>query len=199
MIVLILCAIVMTVASLKHCLMVYWIRLSALTSMLAVASSIRTSLLFLKIALAMHTSCFSPIDKLSPESEMRVSRPYLSLNTSYRQHFFRVYNSIVSVYYFLGSRFSRKVPSIMTGYWEMRVMLDLKSLSGMSIVFFPSIKMAPSVGSTILKIDEVIVDFPAPVLPTIPIFSPALTLKVRLFKTLGKLGRYFKVKWSNYT
>jgi len=50
----------------------------------------------------------------------------------------------------------------------------------------------PSNISTILDIERHIVDFPAPVLPTTPIFSPFYTLKDSLFKTISVSGLYFK-------
>lgn len=108
--VLILWAIVITVAYLKHSRIAFWMSWSAFTSILAVASSINTSLLFLRIALAIHTSCFSPIDKLSPASDILVSRPSLSEKTVSKQHFLSVSRRYGSACSFLGSRFSLRVP-----------------------------------------------------------------------------------------
>jgi hypothetical protein len=83
--------------------------------MLAVASSIKTSLLFLRMARAMQTSCFSPIERLSPASEIFVERPSRSLKTVSKQHFLSVSRRSSSVCSFLGSRFYLRVPSIKTG------------------------------------------------------------------------------------
>ena len=53
-----------------------------------------------------------------------------------------------------------------------------KSYKLISLILISSIKMSP-LGSANQYIVDIIDDFPAPVRPTIPIFSPA----VRLFKT----------------
>jgi len=55
-----------------------------------------------------------------------------------------------------------------------------------------SIKILPLKISTMRLIARVIVLLPAPVLPTIPIFSPPKTLNERLFKTISVSGLYFK-------
>lgn len=60
-------------------------------------------------------------------------------------------------------------------------------------MLMPSIIIDPSNISTILLIAKDIVLFPAPVLPTTPIFYPFSTLKVNLFKTVSVLGLYFKL------
>ncbi len=78
-------------------------------------------------------------------------------------------------------------------------MLDLRSFSGISTIVFPSIRIAPVLGYTNLRIDEVIVDFPAPVRPTTPIFSPALIVKVSFFRTEGSPGLYLIVRLLNST
>lgn len=56
----------------------------------------------------------------------------------------------------------------------------------------PSIIIYPWKISTIRVIAKEIVLLPAPVLPTIPIFSPEFTLKVKPFKTISVSGRYLK-------
>jgi hypothetical protein len=65
-------------------------------------------------------------------------------------------------------------------------MLERRSFNGMLRILFSSRYIDPAVGSTNLNIDEVIVDFPAPVLPTTPIFSPGIISRVRLRKTDGR-------------
>ena len=67
-IVLSLCAMVITVQSLKFSLIDSNIVSSVTLSMLEVASSIRIILFMLRIALAMQTSCFSPALRFSPPS-----------------------------------------------------------------------------------------------------------------------------------
>lgn len=53
-----------------------------------------------------------------------------------------------------------------------------------------SMIILPPEGSTSLKKTWIKVDFPLPVLPTTPIFSPPLMLNVMPFRTKGVLGRY---------
>ena len=58
-------AMVKTVLYLNLVAITFWMSSSFLTSMLAVASSIRMILLFLRKARQMHRSCFSPTDRFS--------------------------------------------------------------------------------------------------------------------------------------
>lgn len=53
----------------------------------------------------------------------------------------------------------------------------------------PSNRISPSVGISRSKL-SVKDDFPEPVLPTTPIFSPDRTVKERLWRTLGPSGVY---------
>ena len=57
-------------------------------------------------------------------------------------------------------------------------------------MFLPSIIISPLADSKTLKIARRIVDFPDPVLPTIPTFSPGLILNLRPFNTKGKSSLY---------
>jgi hypothetical protein len=59
-------------------------------------------------------------------------------------------------------------------------------------MFTPSIRILPCSGSKILANAKVIVLFPDPVLPTIPIFNPYSILNDKLFKTNSVLGLYLK-------
>lgn len=69
-----------------------------------------------------------------------------------------------------GSRFYLKLPAIKTGSCAIRVKFDLKDFNGIVVISIPSIKSLPYVGSIVLRIAWIRVDFPAPVLPTTPIF-----------------------------
>ena len=71
-------AIVITVESLNFSFMSLCITCSVLMSMLAVASSISTTLFCFKIALQMQSSCFSPELRFWPCSSMSWSRPLSS-------------------------------------------------------------------------------------------------------------------------
>ena len=70
-----LCAIVITVQSLNSFEIRAWIFCSVMMSILAVASSSTITLFRRKIALQMHTSCFSPELRLPPFSVISRSRP----------------------------------------------------------------------------------------------------------------------------
>jgi hypothetical protein len=161
---------------------------SVRVSMLAVASSTRTRRLSRSRARAMHTSCFSPTDRLSPAAEMGVFSPSRSAKAASTPHFCSASNRRASACSARGSRFYRRVPSIRTGYCAISVMLERRSRSDSSAVLFLSTKTAPAAASTSLRIDPTIVDLPAPVLPTIPIFSPAFTLKLSSLSTDGSPG-----------
>ena len=54
----------------------------------------------------------------------------------------------------------------------------------------PSMRICPSVTSTRRNIVDVKVDFPAPVLPTIPIFSPGWMVQLMLRRTGSRPGLY---------
>ena len=86
--------------------------------------------------------------------------------------------------------FSRIVPSNMAASYIISVMLDLSYYRLRFWISTPSIIILPSVGSSILSIVSVIVDFPAPVLPTIPILWFGLILKLKFYRTKGKDYRY---------
>ena len=51
----------------------------------------------------------------------------------------------------------------------MMVSLDLRSCSPIVLIFIPSMLISPPAASMIRNKDNVMDDFPAPVLPTIPI------------------------------
>ena len=72
------------------------------------------------------------------------------------------------------------------------MILSLSSSRGIFAISIPSIKILPLKISTIRLKAKLIVLFPAPVLPTTPIFSPALVLNVKPLKTVSVSGRYFK-------
>lgn len=71
------CAIVSTVLFLNLFLIKFWMCSSLFTSILAVASSIKTILLFFKNALLIQRSCFSPAERLSFE-RIACSPPFYS-------------------------------------------------------------------------------------------------------------------------
>lgn len=58
------------------------------------------------------------------------------------------------------------------------------------MIYLPSIEIFPETGYKILVKQLNNVDFPAPVLPTTPIFSPFSILKEIFLITKGKPSRY---------
>ena len=66
-------------------------------------------------------------------------------------------------------------------------------------ISMPSISIYPANASTILGIARLIVDLPAPVLPTSPTFLPASILNERPFSTSGRCFRYLSRTSLNST
>jgi hypothetical protein len=116
---------VITVLSLNFSEITLWMMASFFMSILAVASSIRTILLCLRNALQMHSSCFSPADRLVLET--LPSSPPFSLMTSSRLHYRRISNNSSSRYRLVKSRFSRKVDLMRVGSWSIIVIECLSS------------------------------------------------------------------------
>ena len=56
----------------------------------------------------------------------------------------------------------------------------------------PSISIEPLHSSIIRERDKEIVDFPAPVLPTMPIFEPGVTVKDNPLSTMSVFGLYLR-------
>lgn len=92
--------------------------------------------------------------------------------------------------YFNGSILSLIDPSKTVESCIIIVIDSLNYLSDNALMSTLSISIYPCVPSNILKLLKVIVDFPAPVLPTMATFSPAYTVKFIFFKTSGKPSLY---------
>lgn len=69
---------------------------------------------------------------------------------------------------------------------------SLTSTKGSFEMSMPSISIEPDSSSTILENAMKMVDFPAPVRPTTPTFSPGAILRVKPFSTLSVFGLYLK-------
>lgn len=78
------------------------------------------------------------------------------------------------------------------GSCGMTVILDLSSFRGTLAMSNPSILMEPDKSSTILLRVKPIEVFPAPVLPTIPIFCPELISKDKFLRTVSVYGLYLR-------
>jgi len=142
--------------------------------MFAVASSIKTTLLRLRRALAIQINYFSPALKFSPPALIWVSNPLRLSNNYLRLHYTNVFIIWSSEYYCKGSMFSLMLPSNNYGSCRIIVIFYLSSSKLNFAILNPSIRIDPPANSSTRKIHKNIVDFPAPVLPTIPIFSKGL-------------------------
>lgn len=90
----------------------------------------------------------------------------------------------------IGSTLLLTVPSKRTGSWGIIPNRDRRSWSPSAQISMPSIIIFPADGSTSLNKTWINVDFPLPVRPTTPIFSPPWMLRVMPLSTKGVFGRY---------
>ena len=148
----------------------------------------------------MHISYFSPLLKLLPFSTMSMQIPFSSLLIkSSNPASFSKSITLSSEYELSISKLNFNVPVNMVGSQGITVTFFLRQCISTSKIFTSSISISPSIISMILDKDRQIVLLPAPVLPTIPIFSPGLTSNVKFFRTTSVLGLYFKNTFLNST
>lgn len=93
-----------------------------------------------------------------------------------------------SEYCSVGSMLLLTVPSKRTGSCGMIPNLDLRSCSPRVLISIPSMIIFPPDGSTSLNKTWINVDFPLPVRPTTPTFSPPLMSRVIPLSTSGVFG-----------
>ena len=105
--------------------------------MFAVASSIKTIYDFLRMALAIHRSCFYPALKFSPPSDNFVCNELFII--PYKQHLSTTDKISSSVFFPVGSKFSLSVPSNIVESYIMIVIFSLSYLSGICLISLPSI------------------------------------------------------------
>lgn len=107
-----------------------------------------------------------------------------------------------------GSMLLRTVPWKRTGSWGIIPNRDLRSWRPTVQMLIPSTVIFPAEGSINLNNTWMRVDFPLPVRPTTPIFSPPSMVRETPFRTRGVFGRYrtcsspFNRKgyiWSSYS
>ena len=96
-----------------------------------------------------------------------------------------------SEFFYKGSILSRIDPSKIEGSYIIIVMDDLNYYKLKVEISIPLMSIDPSIASSNLKRVIVIVDLPAPVLPTTPIFSKEFILIEILFKAGGSPSRYY--------
>lgn len=100
-----------------------------------------------------------------------------------------------SLYCWAGSRLDRMVPWKQVGSCGM-IARDARScFKGIRSIWSPSIDMQPSHATNRNKQDRRL-DLPEPVLPTIPIFSPASIEQETRLRAKGHPGRYLSVRFS---
>lgn len=168
---------------------------SFFTSMLAVASSMRMMRAFLKTALQMQISCFYPADRLLLQT--LPSMPPLEVTMSKMLHSCMTFQSCQSEQLLNMSRFQRKVELRRMGSWSITVMAFLRFLRGIWVSGMSSNKISPSHISVNYKRVLRMVDFPEPVLPTTPTFSPSLITNCKPFNTLSNSFLYLTDTFLN--
>jgi len=145
----------------------------------------------------MQISCLSPDERFEPFSEISYWRPPCSFKMFVSRAFLSSSSISLSSAAFSGSRLNLRVPENIVGSYGITVILLRTSSSGSFWISIPSMNIYPSKISTIRDIERQIVDLPAPVLPTTPIFSPMETLKDSLSSTTSVVGLYFNETLSN--
>ncbi len=152
----------------------------------------------------MHTSCFWPSEKFEPPSSTGLYTFFLvslvsssfSLIWSHKFTFFSDSAIYSSVYSLKGSMFSLMFPVNKVGSCGIIVTLCLRLCKPTYAMFSWSKTIYPRVPSSffasykILKNPKVIVDFPLPVLPTIPIFALESMSNEMFLITVGSSGLY---------
>merc|ERR1719234_2557741 len=143
-------------------------------------------------------SCLCPRLKPAPPSDTLCSTPPGSSATScVRPALLRARCKSSSEKWFPGSRLKRRLPENRVGSCGMIVSLALRSCRPMVVISLPSMGTLPLVGSIILNSARLRLDFPAPVLPTMPTFSLSETSKLKFSRTQGSSGRYLVAYPSN--
>lgn len=198
MIVLSLCATVIMVAFWNSFFMSYWIFCSVITSIFDVASSSKTILFALNIALQMQMICLSPEEKFLPFSLISCKRPFESLEmmSSSLAHF-KTSRILSSLNLLRGSKFLLKVPVKRIGSWGMTVIFERRWLRSTWLISWLSTEIYPYSISIKRLIARHSVLLPAPVLPITPNFSPGLSLKLSLLSTVSQSGLYLSTTSLN--
>mmetsp|Transcript_7913 Transcript_7913/g.19097 ORF Transcript_7913/g.19097 Transcript_7913/m.19097 type:complete len:288 (+) Transcript_7913:347-1210(+) len=194
-------AIVKTVASAKFSRIISWMAASVSLSILAVASSMTRIFGFRSSERAMQSNWRWPWEKFSPPSATSSSKPFgSSAIASTSRTFFKTSHNSSSVAVANGSRLYRTVLENMTGSCGMMDRFIRRAPVPTFLAFRPSIRIWPpsSSSSEIRKRAIIRLLFPLPVRPHTPIFSPALTVRDRSFKTRGP-SRYRIEAFENST
>ena len=151
-----------------------------------------TTLFLRSTALQIQIKDFSPEERLSPLSE--IFKPSRSESERWsRPAFLRSCSISLSEHLLSGSMLNLRVPVNSVGSCGMMVTFLLSYSSEISLMFSPSISIEPPQISTILVKARLRVDFPAPVLPTIPTFSPAPILTESPLSTSSVFGLYLSL------
>lgn len=165
-------------------------KLSVCRSTLAVASSSTRIFVRRSMALAKHKSCFWPAEnsvELSVTPVISCSFIFLIVSSSCTSR--KLSQIFSSVSLLKGSRFSRIVPCIKNGDCGMKAMLCRSKCKPISRISTPSILTYPSLMSTRRNKTCKMELLPEPVRPTIPIFIPGCTVKLRSQMLGSSIGR----------
>ncbi len=157
---------------------------SVLKSTFAVASSSNINWFLLKIALAIQSIYFSPIEKILLALLISYNNLLSNLFIFSLSPAADIHSHIYSSEYSLrGSTFLLTVPVNKKGVYGIIDIFFLNRCNPIYFILTPFIRIIPDEISVILNIAYIIDDFPAPVLPTIPTFSPFFISNSKLFKT----------------
>mmetsp|Transcript_56341 Transcript_56341/g.164695 ORF Transcript_56341/g.164695 Transcript_56341/m.164695 type:complete len:219 (+) Transcript_56341:199-855(+) len=170
------CAMVSTRQSFTSTVKTFWMRWSFSGSTFAVASSRQNTCVPLSKALAKQSTCRSPTEKLRPPSATVRPRPSpMESTSSMREQRRRASQTSPSVLNPNGSRFRRSSPEKRTGSCGTMVTFLRRIERPQVATSTPPSKIRPLSRPNSRNIAPMIVDFPDPVRPTMPTFSPAIS------------------------
>mmetsp|Transcript_25960 Transcript_25960/g.77538 ORF Transcript_25960/g.77538 Transcript_25960/m.77538 type:complete len:237 (-) Transcript_25960:1589-2299(-) len=180
-------AIVSTRQPFTSSLSTFWMRWSLSGSTLAVASSRHSTDVSLSRALARHSTCRSPTEKLRPPSATSEPRPPPKDSTNSRREQLRsASQSPSSATAPKGSRFLRRSPEKRMGSCGTMVTLLRSSARPQAAMSTSPSRMRPLSRPTIRSSAPMMVDFPEPVRPTMPTFSPPTSVAERWSRAGGR-------------
>mmetsp|Transcript_154408 Transcript_154408/g.296443 ORF Transcript_154408/g.296443 Transcript_154408/m.296443 type:complete len:312 (+) Transcript_154408:366-1301(+) len=177
---------------------VRWMAASVAKSIIAVASSKTNTRVCRKRARPMQSSCLSPTLKFPPPSTTVAPKPLeYDCTVSSMPQACSAFQISPSWYSSKGSILKRKLPLKSIGSCGTTAMAR-RILSRPSVAMSTeSSKIRPADGSSNRKTHKINDDFPLPVLPTTPHFSPPESCAVTFSSTRSSSGRYRTLKPSN--
>ena len=185
-----LCAMVSVVQCANAERTVFWISASLSMSTDAVASSIIRMRELRSNARPMHRSWRWPREKFAPLSTTSMVSFFGDSSTVLRRPTFSSTSQMAtSGCSSKGSRLVRIVPANMNGSCGIIAIFERRRCRPSVLTSTPSMRTTPLSGSTMRNSAVNRLDFPEPVRPQMPSFSPPSATKDRSFRTSGRPGR----------